>query len=188
MFCSCGMWTVLKKSVVPRPLLFLTCLLNCSPGPSKSKSCLSIRLVEQQIATPVNEGKVHVGQTVHWNGCDSSRGSWWYPEVTTVTEALNIETGQWHTAPDLPQPLTLSSLTLYGDLLYLLGSCNEKSASNSVYSCSLNSLLSPHGSKSLWECLVSTLTRSSKGSAAHGTELLTSLWTAPLPWVFMINC
>ena len=34
---------------------------------------------------------------------------------------LNTETGQWHTAPDLPQPLSHSSLTLRGDMLYLLG-------------------------------------------------------------------
>ena len=36
-------------------------------------------------------------------------------------EVLNTETGHWHTAPDLPEPLAQSSLTLCGDIVYLLG-------------------------------------------------------------------
>ena len=38
-----------------------------------------------------------------------------------TVEVLNTETGQWHTAPDLPEPLAESSITLCGDLVYLLG-------------------------------------------------------------------
>ena len=79
-----------------------------------------------------------------------------------TVEVLNTETRQWHTAPDLPEPLAESSLALRGDLVYLLGGINkDNSPTNSVYSCSLSSLVS---SKSLGERLVSTLRRSSKGS------------------------
>ena len=74
-------------------------------------------------------------------------------------------TREWYTAADLPQPLTLSSMALCGDLVYLLGGFNEdRRATNSVYSCSLTSLLSSTGSKTLGGRLVSTLTRSNKGS------------------------
>ena len=80
-----------------------------------------------------------------------------------TVEVLNTETREWHTAADLPQPLTYSSLTLCGDLVYLLGGFNkDKVAINSVYSCSLTSLLSSTGSTSLGGRLVSTLTQSSK--------------------------
>ena len=78
-----------------------------------------------------------------------------------AVEVLNTETQQWRIAPDLPQSLSESSLTLCGDLVYLLGGYNEDGATNLVYSCRLSSLLST-GSKSLGGRLVSTLTRSSK--------------------------
>ena len=76
---------------------------------------------------------------------------------------LNTETRQWHTAPDLPELLAWSSLTLCGDLVYLLGGVNKDGATNLVYSCSLSSLLLSTGSKSLGERLVSTLKRSIRG-------------------------
>ncbi len=81
-------------------------------------------------------------------------------------EVLNTETRQWHTAPDLPEPLALSSLTLCDDLIYLLGEIDKgNTTTNSVYCCSLSTLLSTvTDSKSLGGRLVGTLTRSSKGS------------------------
>ena len=80
-----------------------------------------------------------------------------------TVEVLNIETRQWHFAPGLPRPLSESSLTQCGDLIYLLGGYTEDGATNLVYSCLSSSLLST-GSNSLGERLVSTLTRSSKRS------------------------
>ena len=83
-------------------------------------------------------------------------------QVLKTVEVLNTETRQWHTAPDLPQPLAQSSLTLCGGLLYLLGGFTKitpRFATNSVYSCSLSSLLS-FSFKSLGGRLVSTLTQS----------------------------
>ena len=80
--------------------------------------------------------------------------------VLKTVEVLNTETREWHTAADLPQPLVYPSLTLCGDLMYLL-----VSVANSIYSCSLASLLFSTGPTSLQRRLVSTLTRSSsKGS------------------------
>ena len=86
-------------------------------------------------------------------------------QTLKTVEMLNTETREWHTAADLPQPLTYSSIALCGDLVYLLGGDNkEREVTTSVYSCSLSSLLSSTGPKSLEGHLVSTLTRSSKGS------------------------
>ena len=85
--------------------------------------------------------------------------------VLKTVEVLNTETLEWHTAADLPKPLTSSSIALCGDLVYMLGGVNEDGdGTNSVYSCSLTSLLSSTGPTSLGGRLVSTLTRSSKGS------------------------
>ena len=78
---------------------------------------------------------------------------------------LNTETRKWHTAADLLQPLSGASIALCGDMVYLLGGVNkDKIATNSVYSCSVTSLISSTGSTSLGERLVSRLTRFIKGS------------------------
>jgi N-acetylneuraminic acid mutarotase len=82
-----------------------------------------------------------------------------------TVEVLNTETQQWHTSADFPQPLLYSSITLCGDLVYLLGGVDKDDvATNSVYSCSLISLLSSTGSTLLGKRLVSALTRSIRGS------------------------
>ena len=78
-------------------------------------------------------------------------------EVQKTVEVLNTETQEWHTAADLPQPLVGSSITLCGDLVYLLGGGDNEKATNLVYSCSLTSFLFSAGSKSLGEHLVNTL-------------------------------
>jgi N-acetylneuraminic acid mutarotase len=85
-------------------------------------------------------------------------------EPLKIVEVLNTETQEWYTAADLPQPLAQSSIARCGDLLYLLGGFNDEDATNSVYSCSLISLLFSTGSTSLGGCPVSILTRSINGS------------------------
>ena len=96
-------------------------------------------------------------------GC--GRGFVYKREILKTVEVLNTETREWRTATDLPQPLAHSSIALCGDLVYLLGGFNEdKIATNSVYSCLLISLLFSAGSASLGERVISTLTRSIKGS------------------------
>ena len=82
--------------------------------------------------------------------------------ILTTVEVLNTETQEWHTAADLPQPLSGASITLCGDLVYLLGGYNkERVATNSIYSCSLTSLLSSTDSTSLGWRLINTLIQSS---------------------------
>ena len=79
--------------------------------------------------------------------------------TSKTVEVLNTETRHWYTAPNLPQPLSDSSLTLHGDLVYLLGGYEKDIAgTNSVYCCSLSSLLLFTNSKLLGERLVGTLT------------------------------
>jgi hypothetical protein len=86
-------------------------------------------------------------------------------EALKTVEVLNTETREWHTAADLPQPLALSSMTLCGDLVYLLGGVDkDEEFTKLVYSCSLTSLLFSTGSKSLGKRLINTLAWSRKGS------------------------
>jgi serine/threonine protein kinase len=54
-------------------------------------------------------------------------------ELRTV-EVLNIETLQWSTAADLPQPLRFAPAAVCGDQVYILGKSN-------MYACSLQALL-----------------------------------------------
>ena len=82
-----------------------------------------------------------------------------------IVEVMNTKSCQWSTAADLPEPLRNSSLTVYGDHLYLLGGMNkDHKRTKSVYSCSLSTLISSCGSQSLGQRLVKTMSRSSKGS------------------------
>jgi hypothetical protein len=96
------------------------------------------------------------------SGC---RGRGDKDEALKTVEVLNTETREWHTAADLPQPLALSSMTLCGDLVYLLGGVDkDEEFTKLVYSCSLTSLLFSTGSKSLGKRLINTLAWSRKGS------------------------
>ena len=86
-------------------------------------------------------------------------GSYGNDQKLKTVEILSTETRQWHTAPDLPEPLSESLLILCGDLVYLLGGMNKDHiGTNSVYSCSSSMLLLPAISKS-----ANTPIRSSKG-------------------------
>ena len=59
-----------------------------------------------------------------------------------TVELLNTSTRQWHTATDLPNPLSCSPLTVCGDRIYLIGeSDKDMKCIQSVYSCSLTALL-----------------------------------------------
>ena len=70
-----------------------------------------------------------------------------YRVILKCVEVLNTSTRQWHTATDLPQPLTASSMTICGDRIYLLGGADKDiESTQSVYSCSLAALLLSGGS------------------------------------------
>ena len=66
--------------------------------------------------------------------------------ILKTVEILNTSTRQWHTATELPQPLSLSSMTVCGDSIYLLGGGDDK-WTPSVYSCSLTTLLMSVGGR-----------------------------------------
>ena len=62
--------------------------------------------------------------------------------VLKSVEVLNTSTRQWHTATELPQPLTASSMTVCDNCMYVLGGANGNiKPTSSVYSCSLTALL-----------------------------------------------
>ena len=67
----------------------------------------------------------------------------WYRGVTlTTVEVMDTRTHQWSTAASLPEPLSYSSATLYGQRVILLGGNNQhQSPTKSVYTCELNDLL-----------------------------------------------
>ena len=95
-------------------------------------------------------------------------------DLKTV-ELLNISTRQWHTATELPQPLSKSSMTVCGDRIYLLGGVdNDKEWTQSVYSCSLTTLLLSLGGR-----LMRALSRSSSsGTWTKAADLPVSQSTA----------
>ena len=79
-------------------------------------------------------------------------------KVIKTVELLITEIQQWHTAPDLPEPLARSSLILCGDIVYLLGGVNKQDVNTkSVYSRPLISVLLSIVSKSLGGRLLSLL-------------------------------
>ena len=95
--------------------------------------------------------------------------------ILKTVEVLNISTRQWHTATDLPQPLSDSSITVCGDCIYLLGGVDQDNKwTQSVYSCSLTTLLLSLGGR-----LIRALSRfSTSGTWARVADLPVSQSTA----------
>ena len=102
-------------------------------------------------------------------------GSGIFSRRLKTVEVLNTETRQWHTAPDLLEPMSQSSLTLCGDHVYLLGGyTKDKARACSVYSCLLSSFLSSAGSKSLggtWNRVADLPVEHSTAVTLHGQLL-----------------
>ena len=70
-----------------------------------------------------------------------------FVRVKTV-EILDTSTRQWHTATELPEPLGACSMTVCGDRIYLLGGFDKNNqCSQSIYSCSLTTLLMSVGGR-----------------------------------------
>ena len=77
-------------------------------------------------------------------------------DLKTV-EVLITSSRQWHTATELPQPLSYSSMAVCGDRIYLLGGNDKDNKwTQLVYSCSLPTLLMSLGGR-----LMRALSRSS---------------------------
>ena len=106
------------------------------------------------------------------------RGRW--NELTTV-EVLNTENSQWSTADDLPVALQLSSATVCGDQLYILGGGDSDfNPTTSVYTCSVSALLQTCTQRSL----AGTLKRSLSffDSSSHGTGVWSRIRDLNVIW------
>ena len=70
--------------------------------------------------------------------------------INTV-EVMDTKTLVWSTVASLPHPYSLTSATIYGDHLYMLGGLEDKGRTKSVLTCSLTELLqSSSSSSSVW--------------------------------------
>ena len=61
-------------------------------------------------------------------------------ELSTV-EILDTDLRQWSSAASLPHPMSQASITVCGDLLYLLGGCDQNGRTLSVLTSSITDLL-----------------------------------------------
>ena len=71
----------------------------------------------------------------------------------STVEVMDTETHRWSTAADLPAPISGASVTVCGDLLYLLGGTVGSLYVKSAYTCSVSALLQSCDSSSLWKML-----------------------------------
>ena len=60
---------------------------------------------------------------------------------STRVEVMNIKTLKWSKASRLPHPLSDASATACGDRVYLVGGRDQHGSTNSVFACSLSTLL-----------------------------------------------
>ena len=60
-------------------------------------------------------------------------------ETLSTVEVMNTENYQWYTAADLPEPMYITSATVCGDRIYILG--EACSSTKSIYTCTLSVLL-----------------------------------------------
>ena len=92
--------------------------------------------------------------------------------VLTTVEVLNIESRQWSTAVDLPEPLQRHSVTVCGDQLYMLGGYYDLPfTTKSVYTCSMSALLQT--------CIQSSLVKSFKYalSLSNTSRVNSGVWS-----------
>ena len=80
----------------------------------------------------------------------------------TTVGVLNIESHQWSTAVDLPEPLQCHSVTVRGDQFYVFG--RSYKPTKSVYICSVSALLQTCTQRSLVGTLKYALSLSNSSS------------------------
>ena len=95
-------------------------------------------------------------------------------KVLTNVEVLNIESHQWSTAVDVPEPLQYHSITVCGDQLYMLGGAHNHALTKSVYTCSVSALLQTCTLRSLAGTFkhALSLSNSSNGGTGVWSKLL----------------
>ena len=61
--------------------------------------------------------------------------------ILSTVEILDTDLRQWSSAASLPHPMVAASITVCGDLLYLLGGCDQNDRTLSVLTSSITDLL-----------------------------------------------
>ena len=68
-------------------------------------------------------------------------GGWGGGRELSTVEILDTDLRQWSSAASLPHPMWVASITVCGDLLYLLGGCDQNGRTLSVLTSSITDLL-----------------------------------------------
>ena len=78
-----------------------------------------------------------------------------------TVEVMNIDTKEWSSAADLPEPLHGASITICHNRIYIIGGWNDRGPIKSVYTCTLTDLFLSCRSRSLGERLAQSLSLTS---------------------------
>ena len=78
-----------------------------------------------------------------------------------TVEVMDIDTKEWSSAADLPEPLSHASITICHNRIYIIGGCNDCGPTKSVYTCTLTDLFLSCRSRSLGERLAQSLSLTS---------------------------
>ena len=78
-----------------------------------------------------------------------------------TVEVMDIDTKEWSSAADLPEPLYRASITICQDRIYIIGGWSGGAATKSVYTCTLTDLFLSCRSRSLGERLAQSLSLTS---------------------------
>ena len=98
-------------------------------------------------------------------------------QLLTTVEILNTKDHQRFAAVDLPEPLNHDSITICGDEIYILGGLNGNVSTRSVYTCTVNALLTQNiGSGGIWSTIADLPV------TLDSVHLCDLMWTAPSSW------
>ena len=78
-----------------------------------------------------------------------------------TVEIMDIDTKEWSSAADLPEPLYEASITICHNRIYIIGGWNDSEPTKSVYTCTLTDLFQSCWSRSLGEHLAQSLSLTS---------------------------
>lgn len=95
------------------------------------------KIFTAMLTTRANPSVMVVGENLFMIGGENTQGP------LAVVEVMNTETQQWHILVPLPEPLVNASILACGSQIYVLGGRDRMNkASKSVYTCSLEALVS----------------------------------------------
>ena len=78
-----------------------------------------------------------------------------------TVEVMDIDTKEWSSAANLPEPLSHASITICHNRIYIIGGSNDRGHIKSVYTCTLTELFLSCRSRSLGERLAQSLSLTS---------------------------